>query len=116
MERLFSYGTLQLEAVQRETFGRLLQGQRDVLPGYVIGEVTIRDQDVIRKSGRDRHPILRHTGNPADEVAGTVFEISREELRRADAYEVEDYVRIEALFRSGQRAWVYAAASDAGSA
>lgn len=34
MEKLFSYGTLQLEQVQLDTFGRLLEGQADTLQGY----------------------------------------------------------------------------------
>jgi hypothetical protein len=34
-ELLFSYGTLQLEAVQMATFGRRLAGTPDVLPGFV---------------------------------------------------------------------------------
>ncbi len=112
MANLFSYGTLQLDSVQRETFGRLLEGERDVLPGYVIGEVIISDPEVIRKSGTDRHPILRYTGNPQDEVPGMVFEVSEAELLQADAYEVDDYARVEATFRSGAIAWVYAAAAD----
>jgi hypothetical protein len=33
-EKLFSYGTLQYEAVQLDTFGRTLLGQKDVLLGY----------------------------------------------------------------------------------
>jgi hypothetical protein len=36
-----------------------------------------------------------------------VFELSVDELARADAYEVEDYMRIEALLASGRRAFVY---------
>jgi hypothetical protein len=34
MPLLFSYGTLQQEDVQLSTFGRLLHGQRDELPGF----------------------------------------------------------------------------------
>jgi hypothetical protein len=34
MPLLFSYGTLQQEDVQWSTFGRLLEGQRDELPGF----------------------------------------------------------------------------------
>ena len=30
----FSYGTLQLESVQRSSFGRRLDGQPDAMPGY----------------------------------------------------------------------------------
>ena len=31
---LFSYGTLQQDEVQLATFGRLLEGRKDALPGY----------------------------------------------------------------------------------
>jgi len=34
MALLFSYGTLQQEAVQMSTFGRLLDGQPDELVGF----------------------------------------------------------------------------------
>lgn len=37
--RLFSYGTLQQENVQRATFGRLLDGTPDALMGYVSAMV-----------------------------------------------------------------------------
>ncbi len=110
MEKLFSYGTLQLENVQMETFGRNLTGSKDVLLGYVLSEVKIRDQEVIRKSGMEFHPILKYTGNREDEVEGTVFEITREELLKADEYEVEEYARTLADFKSGIQAWIYAAA------
>ena len=56
MEKLFSYGTLQMENVQKETFGRLLVGAKDVLLGYVLSEVKIKDKAVIEKSGTDIHP------------------------------------------------------------
>ena len=35
-EFLFSYGTLQLEAVQMATFGRQLAGTRDALGGFEL--------------------------------------------------------------------------------
>ncbi|WP_428023912.1 hypothetical protein [Arcobacter sp.] len=41
-----------------------------------------------------------------------VFEITHEELIQADNYEVEEYVRIKADFKSGNKAWVYADASQ----
>ena len=31
---LFSYGTLQQDDVQMSSFGRLLEGQADAMPGY----------------------------------------------------------------------------------
>ncbi|HEY4098796.1 MAG TPA: gamma-glutamylcyclotransferase family protein [Baekduia sp.] len=38
---------------------------------------------------------------------GTVFDLTAEQLRAADAYEVADYARVEVPLRSGQTAWVY---------
>jgi gamma-glutamylcyclotransferase (GGCT)/AIG2-like uncharacterized protein YtfP len=112
MEKLFSYGTLQLENVQRETFGRLLTGIKDILVGYILSEVKIRDKDVIKKSGTDIHPILKYTGNISDQIEGTIFHITPEELEQADAYEVDEYARIEGNFKSGTLAWVYADAKQ----
>lgn len=112
MEKLFSYGTLQLEEVQTSTFGRILDGEKDVLVGYVNATVKITDQKVIAASGTDIHPILKFTGHETDRVSGTVFEVSADELAQADAYEVEDYVRIEAVLKSGIKTWVYAAAAE----
>jgi len=109
--RLFSYGTLQMENVQKETFGRLLKGKKDSLVGYVLSEVKITDKDVIEKSGTDIHPILKETKNTSNTVEGTVFEITKEELEKADEYEVDEYTRVEAKFESGDLAWVYADAS-----
>ena len=39
MEKLFSYGTLQMEHVQQETFGRKLHGVKDTLAGYTLSTV-----------------------------------------------------------------------------
>ncbi|WP_330997053.1 hypothetical protein [Burkholderia stagnalis] len=41
-ERLFSYGTLQLEQVQLTTFGRKLDGQSDEMPGYALSMLKSR--------------------------------------------------------------------------
>lgn len=108
MQKLFSYGTLQQKNVQQQTFGRLLTGTPDVLIGYVLGEVRISDPEVLAKSGKEYHPILVPTGNMNDEVAGTIFEVTDEELAQADEYEVDDYARVSAKFKSGVTAWVYA--------
>ena len=43
MEQLFTYGTLQLEEVQLETFGRRLEGRPDDLIGYRLVKITIED-------------------------------------------------------------------------
>jgi hypothetical protein len=107
---LFSYGTLQLESVQRESFGRLLEGADDAMPGYRQSLVEITDPEVIRKSGKRFHPIVTPTGDPSEEVAGRVFRITPAELAAADAYEVADYRRVSVRLKSGRDAWVYAKA------
>ena len=53
------------------------------------------------------HRIARYTGNPADRIEGTVFELNEPELMATDEYEVEPYRRIETTLESGRTAWVY---------
>ena len=106
-ELLFSYGTLQLESVQLATFGRRLVGVADALPGFAQSWLQIDDAEVVATSGETHHPIVMFTGNAADSVAGTVFNITHDELLSADAYEVDDYTRIAVTLGSGQTAWVY---------
>lgn len=105
--RLFSYGTLQLETVQMETFGRLLTGAADALPGYSRTMVRIADPAVVATSGVEYHPIVAASDDPDDSVEGMVFEITAAELAAADTYEVSDYKRVEVVLESGLRAWVY---------
>ena len=104
---LFSYGTLQLENVQRSSFGRRLDGQPDAMPGYTRTMVEVTDPAVLAASGERFHPIVSPSGDPTDEVAGTVFRISAEELAAADRYEVADYQRVQVRLTSGREAWVY---------
>ena len=111
MAKLFSYGTLQQKNVQMANFGRELSGSKDILQGYIVAEVEITDERVLRESGKAFHPILRFTGNAQDEVAGTVFELTEAELAQADDYEVDAYVRSSARLKSGTECWIYAAAS-----
>ena len=107
MPHLFSYGTLQQDDVQRATFGRLLHGQADALPGFAQAMVAIDDPQVVATSGKTHHPIVRHSGVAGDRVAGTVFEVSDDELARADDYEVDAYRRVAVTLASGLQAWVY---------
>lgn len=106
-ERLFSYGTLQLEQVQLSTFGRRLAGQADEMVGYARLMVKIEDPEVVATSGETHHPIVAYSGNPRDTVQGTVFAITADELRQADAYEVDAYRRDRVILASGTPAWVY---------
>ena len=113
MELLFSYGTLRQKDVQIANFGRELVGTTDTLPNYRVDEIRITDERVLRESGKALHPILRYTGNPKDQVTGTVFELTTKELLQADDYEVDDYQRISATLKSGCNCWIYAAAKNA---
>jgi gamma-glutamylcyclotransferase (GGCT)/AIG2-like uncharacterized protein YtfP len=111
--RLFSYGTLRLPEVQTASFGRVLEGAEDALPGWRADLVAITDPAVLATSGARLHPIVVRSADPADAVAGTVFRISEEELWAADAYEVSDYARTTVRLASGVEAWVYVQASEA---
>ncbi|WP_206237916.1 gamma-glutamylcyclotransferase family protein [Novosphingobium terrae] len=104
---LFSYGTLQKDAVQIATFGRLLHGAADAMPGYRQDMLEITDPDVLRTSGERFHPVVRPSPEASDEVRGMVFSITAEELAAADRYEVSDYQRVEVTLSSGRQAWVY---------
>jgi hypothetical protein len=110
-ERLFSYGTLQLEQVQLATFGRKLDGEADEMPGFSRTMLKIDDPEVVKTSGKTHHPVVAYTGNPADRVAGAVFAITAQELAHADDYEVAAYRRDRVTLASGVSAWVYVDAS-----
>ena len=109
-EYLFSYGTLQLEQVQLATFGRKLEGRKDRLPGYGLGQLEIRDPEVVATSGKTHHLIIAPTGRTEDVVDGVVLAITPAELAQADAYEVADYKRERVILGSGLAAWAYVAA------
>jgi len=108
---VFSYGTLQNKSVQIANFGRELEGRRDALPGYALGKVAIVDPKVIALIGESHYANVEPSSDPEDEVSGTVFEITQQELAVADKYEeTAQYSRISVTLRSGDRAWVYARA------
>ena len=108
MPLVFSYGTLQHDDVQLATFGRLLQGRRDELPGFEPSLVSIEDPGGTTASGRTHHANVAFNGRPESRVSGTVFEITDAELAAADRYEeTAAYTRIAATLASGGQAWVY---------
>src|ERR1700675_2758460 len=108
MPLVFSYGTLQQENVQLSTFGRLLQGQRDELPGFEQSLVRIEDPPVVATTGKTHHANVTFNGRNDSRVSGTVFEITDAELAAADQYEqIAAYKRIAAMLASGKQAWVY---------
>ena len=105
---LFSYGTLQYKNVQLANFGRELTGREDALPGYVRGRVPILDPEVVVSTGETHYWNAEPSSDPEAAIAGTVFEVTEQELTAADKYEEDaEYRRISVTLRSGDRAWVY---------
>jgi len=111
MPLLFSYGTLQQEAVQLSTFGRLLQGEQDELVGFEQSLFKIEDPEFVATSGKSHHAIVKFNGRLESRVKGTALEVSESELALADAYEPAGYTRISTTLASGSIAWVYAAST-----
>ncbi|MGI4861263.1 MAG: gamma-glutamylcyclotransferase family protein [Janthinobacterium lividum] len=111
-EKLFSYGTLQLEPVQLATFGRKLDGRADDMCGYALAMLAIDDPEVVATSGKTHHPVARYSGNPDDQVHGVVFAMTPEELAHSDKYEVSAYRRDRVVLASGVAAWAYVDAAS----
>ncbi|TKC65368.1 gamma-glutamylcyclotransferase [Pedobacter hiemivivus] len=108
-EYLFSYGTLQKDKVQLETFGRLLIGSQDTLNGYKLSTIVIVDEDVLATSGQEIHLLAMPSDEATDHIDGVIFEITHEELLAADGYETDAYKRVKLEFASGREAWIYVA-------
>src|SRR5256885_8152404 len=106
-EWLFSYGTLQLQAVQMATFGRVLTGTTDVLQAFEVVPLKIDDPEVIAVSGKAVHTMARFTGRVSDVISGMVFEVTPAEIQQADTYEVAAVRRVSVELQSGARAWAY---------
>ncbi len=82
-------------------------GKKDVLSGYELNMLEITDPEVLRKSGQKYHPVLEFSGNADDEIEGVLFEVTEAEILQADEYEVDDYQRIETVFKSGNKGFIY---------
>jgi ribosomal protein S18 acetylase RimI-like enzyme len=113
MPLLFSYGTLQQADVQLATLGRRLDGHHDELVGFEPAQVRIEDPEVAAALGKTHHNNVTCMGDQSSRVAGTVFEVTDDELARIDGYErVFSYRRLTAPLASGRQCWVYAYAGS----
>lgn len=111
-EYLFSYGSLQDEAVQLATFGRKLSGSSDTLPGYRTFRIEIQDKTAAAASGADFYMNAEFTGRQSDSVAGMRFSVTKQELEHADVYEKgANYERIMVTLKSGMQSWLYVSAA-----
>ena len=84
MPLLFSYGTLQLEHVQLETFGRLLKGEKDMLEGYKLTMIEITDAEVLRKSNQQFHPIISFSDDKNDQIEGVLYGLENDNFLLGD--------------------------------
>jgi gamma-glutamylcyclotransferase (GGCT)/AIG2-like uncharacterized protein YtfP len=104
MEKLFAYGSLQNEDIQKDLFGRILEGTPETLIGYVIKQIQIEEE-----FGIVNYPIITQTENQENTINGIVYEISTKELHQSDLYEGLHYKRVEVQLQSKQKAWAYSA-------
>jgi hypothetical protein len=108
MPLLFSYGSLQQEEVQLATFGRKLDGEKDLLIGYEPSLVKIDDPAVADRLKKTHHDNVAKTDDDWSNVQGTVFDVTDAELALADTYEAKySYTRVTVPLASGKDAWVY---------
>lgn len=113
-DAIFSFGTLQLDAVQQTIFGRSVPTTPDALAGWKVGLHTVVDPEVIAMSGSDRHPALLKTDDPSDLVTGVILEVTADELAAADHYERVSFRRIAVVLVSGRDAWAYIPQDESG--
>jgi hypothetical protein len=108
MPKLFSYGDLQRDDVQRSTLGRLVSGRSDELVGWAPGRVPIEDPAIVAATGKTHHDNVRFDGREESRVPGRVLEVTESELARIDEFEAQfAYHRVTARLASGGEAWVY---------
>jgi gamma-glutamylcyclotransferase (GGCT)/AIG2-like uncharacterized protein YtfP len=113
MPLLFSYGTLQQDDVQLETFGRKLAGEKDLLIGYEPSLVKITDPALAARLKKAHHHNVSKTGDDWSSVQGTVFEVTDSELAQADTFEAQfAYERVNVPLASGKSAWAYVYKGD----
>ncbi len=96
-ENLFIYGTLLEPEVRKMVFTREIEAREDLLPGYRIHKNKVAGL----------YPSVEITNQNEDKVSGEVIVLSPRDLKRADQYEGEAYMRIRARLDSGTEAWVY---------
>lgn len=105
LHRVFSFGTLLDEKVQRHVFGRTLTTEPDALLGHEFTDVVIDDPEVVAASGLAVHRGLARRRDST--VEGAVLALTDAELRQADAYEVSAYARRRVRTAHHPNAWAY---------
>lgn len=106
---LFTYSTLQHADVQLDTFGRLLEAEADVLPGYTIEDADVPDSRIEDAAVKRTQPMLRATGNRLDKVVGQAARVTETELDACDEFQASLCRRVAVVLASGRPAWTYVA-------
>lgn len=94
--KLFAYGTLLDENIQKYIIGRLVEGTPDQLVGY---------RKTMRQFSSGIYPDLIE--DITCEVKGQILDLSADELERCDRYEGDEYRRVKMLLESGVEVFVY---------
>jgi len=114
MTLLFSYGSLQEDAVQLKVYGRVLRGEPDALVHCVREQITVPPWHKAAAAGVTHYANVIFDPDSDSQVNGTVLELTDAELAASDGYEQDaDYVRVMTTLASGRRAWVYVSAAGA---
>jgi gamma-glutamylcyclotransferase (GGCT)/AIG2-like uncharacterized protein YtfP len=116
MPLIFSYGSLQEEAVQRTVYGRVLRGEADALVGWVRTQIDVPKWHKAASSGTTHYANVERSPASASRVAGTLLELTDAELNASDGYERDaDYIRVMTTLESKRQAWLYVSAGTASS-
>lgn len=109
MNLFFSYGVLQFDKTQIDTFGRLLNRTVDIVKGYKLDNIKIQNPEIITLMDNDFHPVAKSTNNLNDEITGTVFELSDEDMAKIETYtqEYTSLTKTEVTLGSGKKSWMY---------
>ncbi len=94
---LFSYGTIQDKTIQLELFGKELGFTEDSLSGYeVINDLEIQGK-VYPRLGKEKQGV----------VYGSLYCLTKEQMRVVDEYETSAYCRISVKSDKGLSVQVY---------
>lgn len=116
MQLLFSYGSLQEEAVQLSICGRKLRGEADELFDCVRTMIEVPKWHKAAQTGLTHYATVTFAPASGSSVPGTLLELTEAELSATDSYERDsEYVRVKAALISSRNAWVYVSASTVGS-
>jgi len=112
---IFSYGSLREETVQLSVYGRVLRGEPDSLVGWVRTLIAVSKSHKAASLGTTHYANVQRSPQSSASVAGTVLELTEDELTASDGYERDaEYVRVMATLASGRRVWVYVSEGTAG--